>query len=198
MKRSMGLRDHAVFLTAGSSALRGGSKAQCVVQAAPSSIHRRSRSICWAESCFPDLLGGIFNSGSSLSRRKTRSLSSGLPATIAAPPDLSLANAPSLVSSRRPALRARSSGPWHAKQLSERMERTSRAKLIGRLFVFAPSGPGPSAPLTMGVPGQKHPITAIKRPVGKAAVIRRQQAMYSLLIVPSRRLDEPRTAVRRH
>src|SRR5206468_1652068 len=42
-----------------------------------------------------------------------------------------LAKSPSSVSSRRLATRRLSSGPWHAKQLSERMGRTSRSKSTG-------------------------------------------------------------------
>src|SRR5436190_5748265 len=42
-----------------------------------------------------------------------------------------LAKSPSPVSSRRLATRRLSSGPWHVKQLSERMGRTSRSKSTG-------------------------------------------------------------------
>ena len=85
----------------------------------PCSTHRRRVATWSAVSCLPLFLGGMCRSGSSLSIRATRSLSSGLPGTIVRPPSLSLANAPSLVSSRRLALRALSSGPWQAKQLSD-------------------------------------------------------------------------------
>ena len=93
-------------------------------------------------------------SGSWLSIRAISSLSSGLPGTIARSPLSSSAKAPSWVSSRRPALRALSSGPWQAKQWSERIGRTSRAKPTGRGLGWAVLGrslrigvapPGPDA-----------------------------------------------------
>src|SRR5262249_45983056 len=43
-------------------------------------------------------------------------------------PDLFVPKAPSLVSSRRPALRFLASGPWHLKHLSERIGRTWKLK----------------------------------------------------------------------
>ena len=132
MKRSISLIGQPAFLTAGSAGLLGGSKAQCVDHVAPCSTQRRSTATWSAVSCLPLFLGGMCSSGSSLSIRTISSLSSGLPGTIARPPLSSLANAPSFVSSRRPALRVLSSGPWQAKQLSERIGRTSRAKLTGR------------------------------------------------------------------
>src|SRR5262245_370154 len=55
------------------------------------------------------------------------SLSSLLPGTRSARA-LLLRDAPSIVSRRRPALRASASGPWHLKQLSERIGNTSREK----------------------------------------------------------------------
>ena len=129
-----------------------------MVHDAPCSTHLRSVSICCAVNCLPNFFGGILASGSSVSSRSIRSLSSGFPGTTAAPPDLSLASIPSLVSSRKPALRCLSSGPWQAKQFSERTERTSRAKLTGRaLDLFWDwTGLEPSVPLLPGVvgPGQ--------------------------------------------
>ena len=79
MKRSIGLRGQAASLTAGSRPCAGGSNAQCVVHVAPCSTHRRRISICWAVNCLPLFLGGILASGSSVSIRKIKSLSSGLP-----------------------------------------------------------------------------------------------------------------------
>ena len=111
MKRSIGLRGQPASLTAGKSALRGGSNAQCVVHDAPCSTHWRRVSICRAVNCLPDFFGGILASASSVSIRKIRSLSSAFPGMTAALPDLSLASTPSLVSSRKPALRVLSSGP---------------------------------------------------------------------------------------
>ncbi len=42
-----------------------------------------------------------------------------------------LAKAPSFVSNRSPAFLCAASGPWHAKQLSDRIGRTSRSKSMG-------------------------------------------------------------------
>ena len=76
----------------------------------------------------PSDLGGIRSLSSSAVIRATRSLSSRFPATIAWPPDLFVPNAPSLVSSRSPALRWRGSGPWQLKHLSDRIGRTWKLK----------------------------------------------------------------------
>src|SRR5262249_13728574 len=50
------------------------------------------------------------------------------PGTMAKSPDLAALKASSLRSNRSLALRSFSSGPWHLKQLSERMGRISRLK----------------------------------------------------------------------
>ena len=138
MNRSTALIGQAASLTAGSAGFCGGLNAQCLVQVAPCSTHRRSTATCSGVSGLPVFFGGICRSGSWLSIRAISSLSPGLPGTIARPPLSSSANAPSWVSSRSPALRALSSGPWQAKQWSERIGRTSRAKPTG----FGLASPG--------------------------------------------------------
>ena len=163
MKRSISVTGHVVFLTAGSGGLPGTSKAQCALVGAPCSTHRRSMAICAAVNCLPLFLDGIRSSGSSFSIRSMRSLSSGLPGTIATPPPLSLLKAPSFVSSRSPALRFRSSGPWQAKQLSERIGRTSRAKFTaGDLASFVRS-PGESARAEPTLPSKNAAIAIRKQ-----------------------------------
>ena len=67
----------------------------------------------------PESTGGIRSSGSAWVMRLNNSLPLGLPAVMIAWP-----GAP--VSSRRSALRLAASGPWHSKQFSERIGRTSR------------------------------------------------------------------------
>ncbi len=101
-----------------------------------------------AVSCLPLFLGGMCKSGSSLSIRRISSLSSGLPGTIASAIALQLGKRPFLGVEPQPAFRRLSSGPWQAKQLSERIGRTSRAKLTGRglaLPVDATLSPWPCA-----------------------------------------------------
>ena len=70
--------------------------------------------------------GGITSSLSFAVSRFTSSLSPGLPGTIAVSPDSAGFTAVSRVSSRSPALRFSSSGPWHWKQVSEKIGRMSR------------------------------------------------------------------------
>ena len=92
----------------------------------------------------------------------TSSLSSGLPGTMARPPSLSFANAPSLVSSRKPAFRALSSGPWQAKQWSDRIGRTSREIDRTRQGVAASGNQSPS-PRTGGTTARTMITDAIWR-----------------------------------
>ena len=147
MNRSISLTAQPAFLTDGSAGFLGASNAQCVDQVAPCSTHRRKMATWSAVSCLPLFLGGMCRSGSSLSIRTISSLSSGLPGAIARPPSLSLANAPSFVSSRRPALRALSSGPWQAKQLI-REDRPDIAREIdrARLGIARPAAAGSPSP----------------------------------------------------
>src|SRR4029079_4234725 len=60
--------------------------------------------------------------------RRTSSLSSGLPGTIARFPESASAVAPSRESSRSPACRSPSSGPWHLKQFPARIGRMTLPK----------------------------------------------------------------------
>ena len=103
-----------------------------LAQGAPSAIHRLRTSICWGVRLLPELFGGMSISASSVSIRNASELSSTFPGTTAASPDSSLARTPSWTSSRSFAFRCLSSGPWQAKQLSERIGLTSRAKFTGR------------------------------------------------------------------
>lgn len=82
---------------------------------------------CRVVSVFPVLTGGILNAGfASLIRTQTL-LASGLPGIMAAP-GKRRANASSFRSRRKPAWRMAGSGPWHLKQLSDRIGRMSRLK----------------------------------------------------------------------
>ena len=133
MKRSISLTGQPVFLTAGRAGFRGGSNAQCVDHARPLLDPAAQHRDLVGGQLLAALLGGHAQLGIVALDPEDRARSHpACPARSPAPPLLSLANAPSLVSSRRPALRALSSGPWQAKQLSERIGRTSRAKLTGR------------------------------------------------------------------
>src|SRR6266487_4501395 len=85
------------------------------------------RAICLVVSLWIDSGGGIKSSGSWVVIRRNNSLSALLPGTITVLPSLTR-NAPSLVSSRSFPLRAFSSGPWHWKQLSDKIGRISRLK----------------------------------------------------------------------
>ena len=75
--------------------------------------------------------GGIISSASCERIRRTTSLASGFPGTIGTLPEPVLARAASRRSSRSFACRATSSGPWHLKQCSLRIGRTSRVKSGG-------------------------------------------------------------------
>ena len=104
----------------------GGTNDQCFPHSTPSRIHCSRTAIASGLSGFLwESSGGMNSSGSSDFTRLISSLSSGLPGTI------TLAMAPSRVSRRNFALRAAASNPWQAKQLSERMGRTSRLKSTG-------------------------------------------------------------------
>ena len=110
-KRSIGFRDQVSSTSVGGLRRFGGMKDQCRVNSAPSLIHAHNAARSAAES---DLLlsgGGILSSASSASIRRTNSLSSGLPGTIARLPESNSLVADSNTSSRRPASRSASSGP---------------------------------------------------------------------------------------
>ena len=108
-----------------------GTKAQCGSYGAPWAIHRLSRSTCSSVSR-PILAsgGGITESGSVEMIRATSSLASTFSGTMARAPLSSSLVACSATSSRRPACRLPLSGPWQAKQLSERIGRMSRLNEI--------------------------------------------------------------------
>ena len=99
-----------------------GTNAQCASYCAPSAIQRRSRTtsavVRLGSLAFA---GGMWSSASFVVTRRSSSLLSGLPGTMAL-----FFSAPSRVSRRRPDSRFFSSGPWQKKHLSERMGRMSR------------------------------------------------------------------------
>jgi len=117
----MGLRTQASFFTAGGRGRTGGMNDQWFWYSAPSAIHRFSSAFCAPVRLLRLLGGGMSCSGSSASIRATSSLSSGFPGTMAVD-----CMAMSRRSSRKSALRAALSGPWQAKQFSERIGRISR------------------------------------------------------------------------
>ena len=84
---------------------------QCVPHFAPSSTHCFNSEICFGVSLRFESGGGIISSASLLDTRTITSLSALLPGTIIVR-SFFFRNAPSLVSRRKPALRAASSGPW--------------------------------------------------------------------------------------
>jgi hypothetical protein len=128
MKLSIGVLTQFFSSTEGSAGRCGAMKAQCCSYSAPSSIHCFSMAACLAEIFFPVFGGGMTSSSSIVMIRLINSLSEGVPGTTAAESSLD-AIAPARVSSRNLALRSSASGPWHAKQLSERIGRISRLKL---------------------------------------------------------------------
>ena len=126
-KRSISFRGQFLFETSGGAALTGGMNDQCLAYAAPCSIQRLSVSFCSAVSTRCESGGGIISASSSLVMRRQSFALFGIAGTIAGTPSRS-AKADSATSSRRSACRAFSSKPWHWKQFSERIGRTSRLK----------------------------------------------------------------------
>ena len=126
IKRSTALRLHFVSATFGNAARFGRTYAQCGSYSAPSATHCFNVAFCAADSFSFDSGGGIRSSASSVKIRYTNSLSTTSPGTIANAPPLRSFTASARTSSRSFALRAAASGPWHCKQFSERIARTSR------------------------------------------------------------------------
>src|SRR5687768_5037141 len=104
----------------------GGKNAQCSLYCAPLAIQRRNVSFCAGVSFLFESAGGMRSSEFVSLIRTINSLWSGFPGTIAGRPDLPPFKALSGTSSRSRPLREPSSGPWHLRQLSERIGRTSR------------------------------------------------------------------------
>ena len=123
----MSLRGQASSFTLGKLGRCGGVKAQWVCQGAPSSIHWRTSSICFSVKVRSEPTGGIRVAWSLVLILWYSLLSAAFPGTITWYPPRS-AKAPSFVSRRRFTIRCFSSGPWQAKQLSERIGRISRLK----------------------------------------------------------------------
>src|SRR5258706_10040570 len=122
---------HEDCFTLGSGVWRGSTKAQCGLYSAPAAIQFFSVSFSVADNLFFVLGGGINSSSSVEKMRRTSSLSLALPGTIAVAPDLAGCVATSRTSSRNLDLRAPSSGPWHLKQLRDKIGLTSRVKSGG-------------------------------------------------------------------
>jgi hypothetical protein len=112
-------------LTAGGVGRFGGMNDQCGWYSAPAAIQRLRRSFCAAVSVLFADFGGIRIVLSSGSSRATSSLASGSLGTMAP-----ISTATSRRSSRRSALREALSGPWQAKQFSDRIGRMSRLNSI--------------------------------------------------------------------
>ena len=112
---------------AGTLGFAAGTNAQCGSYFAPSVIQRLRSSTCSSvrRPIFASG-GGITLSGSSEVTRAMSSLAATSSGTIAREPLSSSATACSATSSRRPACRLPLSGPWQAKQFSDRIGRMSR------------------------------------------------------------------------
>ena len=83
MKRSIGLRTHAAFLTAGSAGRIGAMNDQCGWYSAPAAIQRFSSFLLAAVSFLCVFGGGIIVPRRRRKMRSTSSLLSGLPGTMA-------------------------------------------------------------------------------------------------------------------
>src|SRR5580658_3218136 len=88
-------------------------------------------SFCASVSTFSAYLGGMRRAGSVAKMRCTMALLSGSPGTIGMAPEGVGFTASSRRSRRIPAMRARLSGPWQRKQVSDMMGRMSRLNLTG-------------------------------------------------------------------
>ena len=130
MNRSIGVFAHAASFSAGMTGRCTRSNAQWPRYSAPSAIQRRRISASADETGLLMCGGGMITSGSVLAIRARISLASGFPGTMAVPPLSSAAMATPRSSSLNPACRSSASGPWQAKQRSERIGRTSRLKSI--------------------------------------------------------------------
>ena len=143
---SIGDLAQASLGNSGGARLLGGSSDQWFPHAAPSWIHRLSKSRCWGVTVFRADGGGMTKSGSWLSIRRRISLCSGEPAATACLPSrASFEDASS--SSLRSACRWAASGPWQWKQCSERIGRISSPKSIDfnapSPVCWASTGPSP-------------------------------------------------------
>ena len=105
--------------------------------------------ICFAVGRHFDSGGGMTRSSSSDSSRSINTLTLGLPGTITD------SSSSSRTSSLRSACRLSWSGPWHSKQLSARMGRTSRLKSISAAMAAS------SHMTTSRTTGRCHRVTAL-------------------------------------
>src|SRR5260370_38185258 len=99
-------------------------------------------SFCAAVRSLCAYLGGM-TCGSVAKTRRTMALFSGSPGAIGVAPVLDVFNASSRRSRRKPAWRARASGPWQRKQVSDMIGRMSRLKRTGSA---AKTKPGKTRP----------------------------------------------------
>src|SRR5262245_17192433 len=119
---------HREFLTRGNGVCCGRTNAQCGLYSAPAAIQFFRICFSAADNLFFVLGGGISLSSSVEKIRFTNSLSLGFPGTMAVAPDFAGRVATSRTSRRNFDLRAPSSGPWHLKQLRDRIGLTSAVK----------------------------------------------------------------------
>src|SRR5713101_4299981 len=108
----MGVRTQALLTTIGGLGRVGEAKAQCSCHRAPSAIHRRMVSICFGVTDLCEYSGGMHLLFSACVSLWMTRLASGFPGTIGMPLFL-CEKAISFLSSRNPAIRVPSSGPWH-------------------------------------------------------------------------------------
>src|SRR5437660_4012206 len=127
----MPLRGQDWLFTSGNGQRVGLTKAQCSAYGASSAIQRVSVAICAGVRWLFVSLGGMRSSSSAAVIRRTSSLLSGEPGTMAALLLLPGATADSRLSSRIFVVRCAASGPWQAKQFFDKMGRMSRLKSMG-------------------------------------------------------------------
>ena len=151
-KLSISLRIHRLCLTSGTGGRCGVVKAQCSCQCAPSAIQVFSLAICSTVSFLPLSVGGMTSSSSLDVIRAISVLCAGSPGAMAISPDLAGLNASSLTSNRSLPLRAFSSGPWQAKQYSDRIGRISRLK---SMEPFVPDLAGTLSPKSVVAPHRR-------------------------------------------
>ncbi len=128
MNASIGLRIHPLAFGSrltGTAGRAGAISAQCFSHFPPCATHAFNVSICFAESGRANFAGGMRSFASSAVTREMSSPFSGLPGTNSGCSRFCVAGSRSR---RNFALRLSASGPWHWKQWSARIGRTSRLK----------------------------------------------------------------------
>ena len=178
-KASTGLRTQSSLPAAGNSGWVGTMYAQCGWYSPPASIQRRSASISSLERRFPVSDGGIRSAGSAWATRRTSSLASASPGTMAGPPFRCSFVAPARMCRLRSASLAAESGPWQAKQLLARIGRISRLNAGSCAAVSDMNGTDAA--------------TSIAAPVK-----RRSRCRLAIVVRSGRRLGEPGTEIQAH